>query len=206
MAIRALARGHSVPAGQQEPCGRVVKFSVEPVVTGMASVACRRELRGNVIGIGRGLEILEVAGTASRRHRLKVAVGGALMAGIAVHSGVCSGQREAVIVLLDLLNRNLPAPNCVAGLAIGPQLPLMDVGVTVLAALSNIAKYRLYMALSAGDGLMHAAQRVARPVVVEFWNGSNRLPPACGMTVLARHGEVPVRTVSSAGYLRPRGT
>ena len=206
MAIRALARGYSVPAGQQEPCGRVVKFSVEPVVTGMASVARRRELRGNVIGIGRGLEILEVAGAASGRHSLKPAVGTALMAGIAVHRRVGSGQREAVIVLLDLLNGNLPAPNRVAGLAIGSQLPLMNVGVTVLAALSNVAKYRLDMALSAGDGLVHAAQRVARPVVVEFWNGSNRLPPACGMAVLARHGEVSVRTASSAGHLRLRST
>ena len=66
VAIDALTRWHSVPARQQEPCGRVVKFSVEPVVTGMACVACRRELCGNVIGICGRLKILEVAGTASR--------------------------------------------------------------------------------------------------------------------------------------------
>ena len=97
------------------------------------------------------------------------------MTGIAVHSRVRSGQGEAVIVLLDLLNRNLPSPNRVAGLAIGSQLPFVNIGMAVLATLSDVAKHGFYVALSAGDGLVHAAQRVARPVVVEFWNGSNRL-------------------------------
>ena len=66
MAIRALARWHSVPAGQQEPSRRVVKFGVKPVIAGMAGVARGGELCGNVVGIRRGLEIFEVAGTASR--------------------------------------------------------------------------------------------------------------------------------------------
>jgi hypothetical protein len=42
--------------------------------------------------------------------------------------------------------------------------------------------------------------------VVEFWNSSNRLPPACGMAILAGNGKVPVRIVSSAGSLRLRST
>ena len=124
------------------------------------------------------------------------------MAGIAVHSGVRSGQRKTVIVLLDLLNRNLPAPDRVAGLAIGSQLTLVNISMAVLAALSYVTKHRFYVALSAGDGLVHAAQRIACPVVVEFWNGSNRLPPACCMAILTRNSEVPVRTASSARNLR----
>ena len=202
MAIRALARWHSVPARQHEPGRRVIEFGVEPVITGMAGIAGGGELCRNVVGIRRGLKIFEVAGTASRRHRLEVAVGTAFVTGFAVHSGVRSSEGEPVIVLLDLLNRNLPSPNRVAGLAIGSQLPFVNIGMAVLAALSNVAKHRLYVALSAGDRLMHAAQRVARPVVVEFWNGSNRLPPACCMAILTRNSEVPVRTASSARYLR----
>jgi hypothetical protein len=159
-----------------------------------------------VIGICGRLKILEVARSASRRHGLEVATGRSFVAGIAVHSGVRSRQGKAVIVLLDLLDRNLTSPDRVAGLAIRSQLPLVNIGMTVLAALSNIAEHRLYVALGAGDGLMHPAQRVARPVVVEFWNSSNRLPPACRMAILAGNGKVPVRTVSSAGYLRLRGT
>ncbi len=159
-----------------------------------------------MIGIGRGLKILEVAGSASRRHRFELAIGRAFVTGVAVHRGVRPGQGEAIIVLLDLLNRNLPSPNRVAGLAVGSQLPLVNIGMTVLAALSDVAEHRFYVALSAGDGLVHAAQRVTRPVMVEFWNGSNWLPPTCGMAILAGNSEVPVRTVSSAGYLRLRGT
>jgi hypothetical protein len=202
VAIRALARWHCVPARQHEPCGRVVKLCVEPVIAGMAGVAGGGELCGNVVGICRGLEIFEVAGTASRGHRLEVAVRTAFVTGFAVHGGVRAGEGEAVIVLLDLLNRNLPSPDRVAGLAIGSELPLVNIGMAVLATLSNVAKHRFYVALSAGDGLVHAAQRVARPVVVEFWNGSNRLPPACCMAILTRNSEVPVRTASSARYLR----
>lgn len=206
VAIRALPRRHSVPARQQKPCGRVVKFSVEPVIAGVACVACRRELRGHVIGIGGRLKILEVARSASRRHRLELAVGPALVTSIAIHSGVRSRQRKTVVVLLDLLNRNLPSPNRVAGLAIGSQLPFVNIGMAVLATLSDVAEHRFYVALSAGDGLVHAAQGVARPVVVEFWNGSNRRPPACCMAILTRNSEVPVRTASSAGHLRLRST
>jgi hypothetical protein len=168
----------------------------------MAGIAGGGELCRNVVGIRRGLKIFEVAGTASRRHRLEVAVGTPFVTGFAVHSGVRSSEGEPVIVLLDLLNRNLPSPDRVAGLAIGSELPLVNIGMAVLATLSNVAKHRFYVALSAGDGLVHAAQRVARPVVVEFWNGSNRLPPACCMAILTRNSEVPVRTASSARYLR----
>lgn len=202
MAIGALARWHSVPARQHEPGRRVIEFGVEPVITGMAGIAGGGELCRNVVGIRRGLKIFEVAGTASRRHRLELASGPAFVTGIAVHSGVRSSEGEAVAVLLDLLNRNLPSPDRVAGLAIGSQLPLVNVGMAVLAALSNVAEHRFYVALSAGDGLVHAAQRVARPVVVEFWNGSNRRPPAGCMAILTRNSEVPVRTASSARYLR----
>ena len=137
---------------------------------------------------------------------MELAIGPALVTGIAVHRGVRSGQGKAVVVLLDLLNRHLPPPDRVAGLAIGSQLPLVNISMAVLAALSNVAEHRLDVALSAGDGLVHAAQRIARPVVVEFWNGSNRLPPACGMTILAGNREAAVRTVSSAGDLRLRST
>ena len=148
--IGALARWHSMPASQQEPCGRVVKFSVEPVIARMAGVACCRELCGNVIRIRRSLEILEVARSAIRRHRLKLAVGTTLMAGIAIYRCVRSGQREAVVVLLDLLNRDLPTANRMASFAIGAQLPLVDICVAILTALADIIEHHLYVAASAG--------------------------------------------------------
>ena len=206
VAIRALPRRYGVTARQQETCSGVIELSVEPVVAGMARVAGGGKLCGDVIGIGGGLKVFEVAGSASRRHRLELAVGRALVAGVAVHGGVRPSQRKSVIVLLDLLDRNLPSAHRVTSLAIRPQLPLVNIGMAILAALPNVGENRFDVALGAGDRLVHPAQRIARPVVIEFWNGSNRLPPACGMTILAGNDEVPVRTTSSAGGLRLRCT
>jgi hypothetical protein len=172
----------------------------------MACVACRGELCGDVIGIRRGLEILEVAGSASCRHGLELAVGRAFVTGIAVHRRVRSGQREAIIVLLYLLNRNLPPSNGVASLAIRSQLPLVNIGVAVLAALADIAEDRFYVTLNAGHRLVHSAQGITRPVVIEFRNGPDRCPPTCSVAILAGNIQVSVRTASSAGHLRLRRT
>ena len=117
------------------------------------------------------------------------------MAGVAIHRGVRSGQRKAVVVLLDLLNRNLPSANRVALLAIGSQLPPVNIRVAVLASLPNVGEHRLYVALGAGHRLVHAAQRISRLIVIEFGNGADRLPSARGVAVLARNVQIAVRAV-----------
>jgi hypothetical protein len=96
----------------------VVKFSVQPVVAAVATFAIGRELGREVIGIGGRLKILEMAGSASGRHGFEPAVRRALVAGIAIDSSMRARQREAIIVLLDLLNRNLPSANRVALFAV----------------------------------------------------------------------------------------
>ena len=40
------------------------------------------------------------------------------MTGITVNDGVGARQREAIVVLLDIFDGNLPAPNCMALLAV----------------------------------------------------------------------------------------
>ena|SRR5579863_1598526 len=89
-----------------------------------------------------------------------------------------SGQRKAIIVLLDLLYRNLPSQDGMALLAIRPKLTSVNVGVAVLAALPHVSEHRLDVALRAGYCPMHAAQRISGLIVVEFRNGANR-PPGC---------------------------
>src|ERR1700752_3808152 len=101
----------------------------------MASLARHGELAGRVIGIGGSQIVGLMAGIALRRHRLKLAVGRVLVTGIAIDSGMRPGQRKAVVMALDLLHRDLPSANGVALLAIGAQLPPVDVGVAILAAL-----------------------------------------------------------------------
>lgn len=92
-----------------------------------------------------------MAGIALRRHRLELAARGSLVTGIAVYGRMRSGQREAIIVLLHLLHRDLPSTEGVALLAICSQLPLVDVGMAVLAALSNTGEHWPDVALRAGN-------------------------------------------------------
>ena len=173
----------------------MIELRIQPVVGGVATVARSGELGADVVGIGRPRKIRRVAGIALRRHRLKLAVGRALMAGIAVDCGVRSGQREPVIVLLDLLNRNLPAAHRVALLAIRSQLPLMNVCVAVLTSLSDVGEHGLHVTLDAGHRLVHAAQWVSCLIVIEFWNRTDRFPSSSCMAVLTRNVQISVRTV-----------
>jgi hypothetical protein len=60
-------------------------------------------------------------------------------------------------MVLDRLDRDVPAFDRMALLAVGAHLPLMDIGVTVGAASAHIRKDRLGVALRAGHAGVHAA-------------------------------------------------
>jgi hypothetical protein len=79
-----------------------------------------------------------MAGVARRRHDLEFAVRPALVAGVAIHGSMGSRQRKSVVMLLHVLNRNLPSPNCVALLAVRTQLALVNIGVAILAPFPDI--------------------------------------------------------------------
>jgi hypothetical protein len=102
MAIGALPRRHGVAGGQRKPDGTVIELGVQPVIGSVATIAGAGKVGRDVVGTLGRLEISQVTGRASGGHRLKVAGSGALVAGIAVHDRVCSGQRKPVIVLLNL--------------------------------------------------------------------------------------------------------
>lgn len=155
--IGALPRRHGVPAGQGKSHRAVVEVYVDPVICSVATLAISRKIGRCVIGVAGGLEILGVAGKASRGHGLKLAAGCPLVAGVAVQRRMRSGQGKTVDVLLNLLGRNLPSPHGVALLAIRSQLSSMNVGVAVLAALSHTREHWPDVALRATDPLVHAA-------------------------------------------------
>lgn len=76
--------------------------------------------------------------------------------------------------------------------------------MAILAALSHIGEDRIYVAFSAGYGLVQAPQRIASLVVIEFRDRADWSPRRRRMTVLARHVQIAVRAAGSAGRLRPR--
>ena len=115
----------------------------------MAIVAGGGESGGDVIRIVCGLEIRRVTGVTGRGHRLKLAIGSTLVAGIAVDGSMRPSEREAVVMLQNLLDRNLPASNRVTLFAVGSQLAPMDIGVAILTALTDVGEYRPHVALRA---------------------------------------------------------
>lgn len=197
VAVNALARRNGMSAGQGKSNRAVVELRVQPVVGAVASVAGNGKFRGGVTWVrGRGI-VRCVAGVTLRGHRLKLAGGDSFVARITIHRGVRSGERKTIVVLLDLLNRNLPPANGMALLAVRAQLPAMNIGVAIVAALSDVRKDRLDVALDAGDRLMHAPQRISSLVVIELGNRTDRLPSVWCVTVLAGNIQIAVRTVRS---------
>ena len=203
VAVGALSRRHHVAPGQREADRRMVEFGVRPSIGSVALLAGNRKFAGDVIGIDSVLEVGSMTRITLRGHRLKLAVGGILMAGLTINRRVRPSQRETIIVLLNLLDRNRPAAHRMALLAIRAQLPLVNVGMAVLAALPNICEYELDVALHASDGLVHAAQRISRLIVIELRHGADGPPRISGVAVLARHIQIAMRTVRTCG-LRSR--
>ena len=124
------------------------------------------------------------------------------MAGCAVERGVGPEQGKPVLVLVDLLHRNLPTFHAVTLLTICAELALVDVGVAVGALLSHIRENRLDVALRAGHSLMHSPQWIASLVMVELGYAADRLPSAQGVAVLARSIQGAVRTTAVGIGLR----
>ena len=98
----------------------MIELRIQPVIRSVAAIAGGGEHRGHVVGICGSLEIRLMAGITLRRHRGELAVGRAFVAGVAIHGRVRSGEREAIVMLLHLLDRDLPSPDCVALFAVCP--------------------------------------------------------------------------------------
>lgn len=105
-------------------------------------------------------------------------------------------------MLIDLLDRNVPALDCVTLLAVSAHLPFVDVSVAIRAVGTHIREDRLGVALGAAHSLVHAAQRILRRVVIEFRDGSNRLPSAERVAVLTGNTQTSVRATRVCGRLR----
>jgi hypothetical protein len=176
VAIQSGVRSDQSEAGELQ----VVELRPHPVVHRMAILAGRGHMQCDVID-PRGFRIHKiplVAGVAHRRKALELANGSTLVTGIAVHGGMRAGQWEAIHVLIDLLDGNIPALHSVALLAVGAHLALVDIRVAIRALRADISKDRLGVALRARHAFMHAAQGILRRVVIKFRDRADRLPTA----------------------------
>jgi hypothetical protein len=190
------ARNVGVPVGQQESCGAVIEFCVQPGIEGMTAFACGRKLSAGVVRIRCLLIILQMARNAFRGKTLVLRYRRALVAIFALHRCVGAQQREAILVILDLLNGNLPPTDGVALRTVRAKPSAVNVRVAVRAIFPNIGEYRLDVTLCATHVFVHAAQRITCAAVIEFGNNSNGVPTVCNVTIFTRDCE---RTVRASG-------
>ena len=144
-----------------------------------------------------------MAGIALGREPVENAGRCLLVAFLALHCCMRPEKREAVLVILHLLDGDVPSLYGVALLAIRTHLAAVNVGVTVRAILSDACKNRLAMALDALHLLVHATQRIVGLVVVKLGNRTDRAPGGSRVAVLARHGQWTMWVAGSL-FLRPR--
>ena len=123
------------------------------------------------------------------------------MAGIAIDRRVSAGQGKAIVVLLDLLNRDCPSADAVALLAVHAELAFMNIGVAVLAAGADVAEHGLHVALRTDHILVQPAQRVTGSVVIEFGDRADRRPALCRVAVLAGNVQIAMWAMGSRGAL-----
>ena len=115
------------------------------------------------------------------------------MAVIALQQRVRANQWKSVLMIANLLQRNLPTFHRVTALAVGAKLAAMNVGMAVGAILAHVLENQACMALGAGHLLVHAPQRIPGVIVIELRVRADRLPARIGVTLLARDSERAVR-------------
>lgn len=200
--VAGKARNVGMSLREQKSCSAVVKLRVQPTVEGMARIAGGGKYRSvgcvrRVVGL---LIIGQMTRHTLRRQSLKLANRGALVAILALHCGVRTEQRETILVLLDLVDGNLPAINRVALRAIGAELPQVNVRMAVRAIFSHVGEHRLRVAFQTANFLVLSTQRISGFVVIEFQHRAYGTPGRRGVTVFARNRQRPVRT-ADIGFL-----
>lgn len=199
--VATRARNIRVPVGERKADrrSRVVYGSPEPAVERVAVLARLRELAADMIWHVSANRLCAIpvglmTCYAGRRQALELADRCALMAVFALRSGVGSQQREAVLVILHRLHSDVPALDGMALRAIRPHFSLVNVGVAVLAILTDVGENRFYMALRALHFFVHAAQRVFRFIVIEFRDRLDGTPSGSCVAVFAGDRQRAVRT------------
>jgi hypothetical protein len=119
------------------------------------------------------------------------------VARVTVHRRMSADQRKPILVLIDVVDRNLPAVGVVAEFALRPILAAMKIRVAVLTFSRGTAKNQVRVAIDTVHDGVTPAQRKSGLRVFEFQLGAEWLPALGSMAILARNLElVAMRTIS----------
>ena len=146
--LRAVQPG--VRAGEGEAGEfRMIELRSHPSLHGVALLAVGGEIERRVAGVVGFLKVCGMARDTFGGEAGELAVGGLLVARITAEGGVRPEKREAVLVLLDVVDRNLPTFGRMALLAPRSQLSTMDIGVAVRARVANVGEDQFRVTLRA---------------------------------------------------------
>ena len=128
--LRAIHLG--VRPRQGETCeSRVIELHSHPSVHRVALLAVGWKVKRRVAGVVGFLKVRGMAGDTFGGEAGELAVGGLLMARLTADGGVRPEKRETILVLLDVVDRDLPAFDRMTVLALCSQLSAMNIGVAV---------------------------------------------------------------------------
>jgi hypothetical protein len=113
-----------------------------------------------------------------------------LVAGVAVYGRMSTDQRKSILMLIDVVNGNLPTIGVVAEVTLGAILAPMQIGVAVLALDGGVAEIEILVAIDALHFCVPATQRKLSSRMIEFEFGAQRLPALSAVTLLARNLEL----------------
>ena len=147
-----------------------------------------------------------MAGNTCRGQSQELAHRGTLMAVFALHRRVRPQQREAVLVIFQLLHGHVPALHGVALRAVRAHLCLVHVGVAVFTIPPHVSENRLDMALRALHFFVHTAQGILGLVVVEFGNCADGAPSGGRVAVFAGDRQRAVRASSALPLRQGNGS
>src|SRR5579863_3705304 len=108
-----------------------------------------------------------------------------LVAGVTVNRRVGANEGETVLMLIDVVDGNLPAIRVVAEFALSSVLSAMKVSVAVLALIRGVRELEVGMAIAAPHSGVAPSQREAGLRVIEADLGGKDLPVLSSMTSLA---------------------
>ena len=163
----------------------------------VALEALRRESLRKMIRILRFLEVIHVTARALGRQSLPIKRTHRphLVARVAIHHGVRPDQREAVLVLINVVDGDLPTRVAVARITLRGVPAAMDIGVAVLALVMRLREDQVGMAIRAADFGMQTTQGESRLPMIELRDCADRLPSDCRVAVLAGDIQFSVRTM-----------
>jgi hypothetical protein len=186
----------SMRAGERKARGVVIEFCTKPAIEVVAALTIRGCERGSGAGMRRirgVLPFLEMAGIALRREAVENASGQLRVTLDALQRGVRAQKREAILVILHLLNSDIPALHGVTLRAVRAHLAAVNISVAIGAIPADIGEDRFDVALRAFHFFVHSAQGIAGLAVVELGNGADRSPAGRCVAVFTGNRERSVR-------------